>query len=145
MDTLAPKGLGFLLYGERVEGNLKGHLSASVGGLVGSLVGPFFCTGSRVNATLMRQGGRTGGSSLLASLVGPLLLLGVCPLSPSRRGDNGHALMGRGGRKGGLSSLAPLVGPLALLGVSLVSLAFGLLRNTLRLKGGLSDLVHSPL
>lgn len=38
MDVLAPKGLGFLLYGERVERNSKGDL-------VGLPVGPFLRCG----------------------------------------------------------------------------------------------------
>jgi len=38
MDMLAPKRLGFLLYGERVERNLKGHIVALVGCLVGPLL-----------------------------------------------------------------------------------------------------------
>lgn len=39
MDILGPKGLGFLLCGERVERNLKGHFPVREGGLVGCLVG----------------------------------------------------------------------------------------------------------
>jgi len=40
---LRPKRLGFLLYGERVERNLKGHmLIRSMVVFVGYLVGPLF-------------------------------------------------------------------------------------------------------
>jgi hypothetical protein len=40
MDTLGPKGLGFLLYGGRAERDLKGHLPVRRVVLVGCLVGP---------------------------------------------------------------------------------------------------------
>jgi len=45
MDILGPKGLGFLLYGGRVERNLKGHLPIRWVVFVGFLVGPPFHLG----------------------------------------------------------------------------------------------------
>lgn len=38
IDMFGPKRLGFLLYGERVERNLMGHIMVLVGCLVGSLL-----------------------------------------------------------------------------------------------------------